>query len=448
LLILGTAGWWFWPRVPIGEPPEVPADIRDPAVKQAVEVARQAVLDQPRSADAWGNLGMTLLAYLYHEPADRCFAQAASLDPGNARWLYYRYSIATWIDPPRALELLQRAAEIGSSEPQEKATLRLQLADHFLEQQRLDDAERMYREELQNLHTQPRAALGLGVLLMARGNPAGAAQYFKMAQGSPHTRHRATTQLAILARQRGDEAAVAALEQKAAAMPPDPDWPNPFLKAVFQKRVGRAVEIQDVAQLEREQRYKEAADVSLARAEQEPDNPRHYVRAGVNLAHAGQYDRAVRVLKQAIPLDRENCVPYFHLAETLHQRAEAEWQRSPDSAEARQWFTEAAEVAEQATKRKPDHADAYLIRGLSLLRIGQAAGAVAALQKGVACRPESFEQQLALGEALLEARQRKEAAIHLENARQLKPGEPHLLELLKRLSPEPSRPGPSPCPPP
>jgi tetratricopeptide (TPR) repeat protein len=433
LLVGGGVGWWLWPGGAVAEPPGVPEDLRDPAVREVIEAERRRVLAQPRNGAAWGNLGMTLLAYLYHVQADQCFAEAVRLDPGDARWLYYRGSIAIWLDPSRTLPLLQQAAEIGISSPPEQMTMRLQLADLYLERQQFDAAERLYREALATQADQPRAAYGLGLVLMARGEQREAIRYLKIAATSPYARNRATTQMAMLARQRGEDAVAASMEQKAAAFPPDLGWPDPFLEAVFTKRVGRAQKMEEVEQLEREQRFEEAAARSLQRAEQEPGNPQHLATAGRNFARIGQYERAIGLMKQAIQLAPENCVPYFALARTLHQRAEEEWQRSPGSASARLWFTEAAEAAEQATIRKPDHADAILIRGLCLLRTGQAQQAVAVLQKGVLCRPESFELQRTLGEAYLETGQRKEAATHLENARILKSEDPRLAELLKRL---------------
>ena len=55
-----------------------------------IEAARQNVLDKPCSADAWGLLGMTLLTNLFTDDADRCFVEAARLDPRDPRWPYAR----------------------------------------------------------------------------------------------------------------------------------------------------------------------------------------------------------------------------------------------------------------------------------------------------------------------------------------------------------------------
>jgi Flp pilus assembly protein TadD len=51
----------------------------------------------------------------------------------------------------------------------------------------------------------------------------------------------------------------------------------------------------------------------------------------------------------------------------------------------------------------------------------------------VACRPEDFELQLALGEALLEAGQKQKALTHLENAQRLDPTDPRPARLLRGI---------------
>ncbi|HEY7156296.1 MAG TPA: tetratricopeptide repeat protein, partial [Gemmataceae bacterium] len=79
------------------------------------------------------------------------------------------------------------------------------------------------------------------------------------------------------------------------------------------------------------------------------------------------------------------------------------------------------------------HALAYLFWGLALKHLGDSEAAVAPLRRGVACRPEMFQLQLALGEALLESGQRREAETYLENARYLDPKDSRLLQALERL---------------
>src|SRR5437868_4953696 len=52
---------WYWTAPPA--PPTVQSADLDPAVAAAIEKARLAVQQEPRSASTWGRLGMVLLAH-------------------------------------------------------------------------------------------------------------------------------------------------------------------------------------------------------------------------------------------------------------------------------------------------------------------------------------------------------------------------------------------------
>ena len=58
-------------------------------VKQ-IEAAVADVRAQPRSAAAWGKLGMVLQAYELQTPARICYQHAAALDPKDRRWTRLR----------------------------------------------------------------------------------------------------------------------------------------------------------------------------------------------------------------------------------------------------------------------------------------------------------------------------------------------------------------------
>jgi tetratricopeptide (TPR) repeat protein len=95
---------------------------------------------------------------------------------------------------------------------------------------------------------------------------------------------------------------------------------------------------------------------------------------------------------------------------------------------------EAADAARLAAERKPDYAAAYLLWGSALMQLGEPEAAVGPLRKGVACRPEMFNLQLALGEALSQTNAVLEAETHLENARKLAPKDPRADQALARLA--------------
>src|SRR5438270_13388914 len=86
---------------------------------------------------------MTLEAQLFEPEADRCFAEAARLDPDDPRWPYFRGLYALKYDPDHAVPFLRRADQAARSKPGYAAPVRLRLAEALLERGERDEAERL-----------------------------------------------------------------------------------------------------------------------------------------------------------------------------------------------------------------------------------------------------------------------------------------------------------------
>jgi Flp pilus assembly protein TadD len=410
----------------------MPGGIEDREVRRALERARQEVLDNTRSAAAWGHLGKILLAHLFPGEADFCFAEAARLDPADPLWVYARGVIALPRDPEKPVTLLRQAVAVAATGSQQRSAMSLQLAEALLERGDLGEAETLFRQELEHGPKSARAAFGLGLIAISQGNEPAATKFLTVAQGSAHARKKASAQLAALARAGGDRKAAAAYEKQAAGLPEDPPWPDPILDEVAYMRVGRRGRERLAGLLEKQHRYAEAADVYLEQIDKQP-NVQAYIGAGMNLARLRNYDRALPLLRNAVRLQPDNAVAHSALALVLFARAEREWHTSPGLPQLKEWFREAVEHARQATQLRPGHAQAYLYWGLSLKYLGEPAAAVEPLRKGVTCAPADFELQYGLGEVLLEVGRLKEAEVHLSNAQRLAPNDPRLLGALKRL---------------
>jgi len=433
LLAAGAVGtWWFHGSAP-AVPPVLP-DIADAEVRQAVEGARQKVLDKPGDADAWGRLGMILLAHQLYAEADRCFAEAARLNPDAPNWPYGRALIALRRRPDDAPVFLRQVLAADSrSGPEYQSVARVQLAELCLEQRQLEEAEKLFQEERRRRPDDPRTALGLGMVALARDDVRTAEDFLREAQSNPLARKRATVQLAALVRRRGDLEAAAKYDRETAALPDDPPWPDPFRQETDQLRVGHYAWLLQESQLEDQHRFAEAATVYLRETETNP-TARAYARAGFNLAQAGDYEQAVKYLREGVRLDPNSAHAHFLFAFTLFVRAETEWKRSADSPRAREWFRASIEQARRTTQLQPTRAMAYLFWGRALKYLGEPAEAVAPLRQGVECAPENFPLQLTLGEVLLEMGASAEAEAHLKNARELNPKDPRPDQALKRLS--------------
>lgn len=376
---------------------------------------------------------MTLLAQLFDRVADRCFAEAARLNPNDARWPYGRGRIALKRDPDRALPFLRQALNaIANASPLHMSDYRLPLAEALLERGELDEAEQLFRAELRHKPSNPRAAFGLGLIAVQRGETRLAVEFFTTAQASPFAHKLATAQLAAMARRDGDRAASNRYEKEVATLSNDLPWPDPFLDHIMQLRVGQRRLEREVDELERQHRYTEAADVWLVQLQQRR-TCQGCLGAAINLSRIGEYERALSLLDEALQLDPDSAQAHYTLALTLFTQAEKEWQKSPGSASATEWFRESIPHAQRATQLKPDYALAYLFWGLALKYLGDRAAAIPPLRQGIACQPDSTELQLALGEALQAVGQDQEAEIHLKNARRLDPEDPRILRALERL---------------
>jgi len=162
------AGWFAW-RIWLGESPRLPTvDLRnaDDALVELIKKAEDGVRSDPRSPDTWGRLGMVLLAHDYYPEASACFIEAQKREQLSGRWLYLEAQARSKIDPLAAIRLLEEAINRDS----EDATFRVALGELLLEQGRLDDAERHFKQALGHDLLRPWSQLRMAQAALRRGN--------------------------------------------------------------------------------------------------------------------------------------------------------------------------------------------------------------------------------------------------------------------------------------
>jgi tetratricopeptide (TPR) repeat protein len=400
LAVVGLLAWAVWhyrSRSPELALPSLTG--ADPAVVEAIEKARDEVLRQPTSAAARGHLGMVLLANAFVQDAAPHLEQAARLDPEQPLWPYL-LAISMEADPDRAIELLRRSADLAEST---NFTPRLALGEMYVQEARLDEAEHAFGQVASQRPDDARARLGQARVFLARGQPDQAlALLRKLEQESP--RRDVLNLLSQVQFRQGAGADAEATRARAATLPDDPPWPDPFRDQLAERMVSKDTQTFRLASLQKAGRSGEADDLRQQLDRNHPELPhlaaaRHHREKG-NLAEA---ERAYRMALEQAPTSSE---ARQELGELLRQQKK---------------YAEAAEQFHFLLERTPTHGPALLALGGCAAARGKHAEAVRFLQKAVTSMPSSAVAHRDLAIALRETGERQEALRHLRLALQLDP---------------------------
>ena len=389
--------------VPIALVPAIDQTDIDPAVLRLISGARTAVVEAPRSAEAWGRLGKVLLAHGFSDEALACFAQAEALDPDAPRWPYYQGTILSQGEPDAAIPKLQRAVEGCGNDPDAP---RLRLAEILLAQGRPGDAEDQWQRLLRRDPAHARAHLGLARLAYQRGNLEQSMVHLNFALNGVRTRKAAHFLLAEVYEQRGDKEAAEQESRRAAALPDDEAWPDRFDEEVKQLETGRQVFLARADRLMHHGRLAEAIALLQQTVKNYPDSSSGWLLLGTAFLAKHDLGGAEEALRTASRLASDS-------VEVLFYRGNVHFLRGD--------HREAAAYFRQAVQLKPDFALAHYNLGHCLMRLGDRDGAIAAFRSAVSCKPDYADAQVHLGHLLLQTGQGAEALAHLRDAAQLDP---------------------------
>jgi tetratricopeptide (TPR) repeat protein len=433
----GGALFWWWPHEEAIPPvPPVPPALADPEVINAIEAARARVRREPRSADAWGFLGMVLAANDVHEEGLICLEQAERLAPRDPRWPYRRGATLSSLDPPAAILLLRSAVDLCRAAGVDDTAPQLHLAGVLVALGQQDQAEEIFRRVRDQHPDDLQARFGLGLLAAQRGDLENARSLLLGCLESPCARQKACAELTAICRRLNDAAAAERFSRQTRELPRDQAWPSPYMDELYGLIVGREARRRQVERLKAEGRVAEAVEVLRRVAAEEPGYSTFIELAGL-LAQKRDLAGAEAALRSALRLDPEKVQAHYLLTVCLVEQAQ---QASPglDQEKVSNLLREAEEHARRATEIKPDHARAHRYLGQILERRGQRREALAELRKAVHCEEDSVDAHLRLGELLAEDGQLAEARQHLEKALELaSPGDTRPQEALARLRTRP-----------
>jgi tetratricopeptide (TPR) repeat protein len=290
ILLIGTSitavGLWWSRRTSVPLPPAVDLIGVDPAVQRAGEAARAAVIHNPGSAYAWGKLGMVLVGHGFPvEASDACLAQAERLDSRQPCWPYLRATSLIPTDLEAAIPKLQRAVELCDCDPDAP---RLELGEVLLEEGRFDEAAEQFLRVLERHTDNVRAFLDLGRAAFERGELSESMTYLHRSEVDVHTRKAAHTLLAQAHERLGNKPAAEEALRRAAGLPKDMAWPDPFQEKINEVQVGKQTALVRANNLLLTGRYPDAIGLLQQTVQDYPDSDKAWEMLGT--AYVGVKD--------------------------------------------------------------------------------------------------------------------------------------------------------------
>lgn len=418
-------------------PPEIPADVTDPPIRKVIESRRKAVIADPSSANAWGELGMAFDAHEQWPPSQECYRQAMELDPSDARWPFllaeqFNWRVKSGSNKEEAVRLYRIAADLPPPTRAHTWTATLSLADLFTELGRAEEAEPLYRRVFEADPANPWAAYRMAGMLADRGRTEEAIRLYSTLTQSPYARKMAAAAIAVLYRQSGKAAEAEKHESLAEMLPADASWANPYAERVAELRRGRSVLSDTYFAQERARDMDGVIATATALTDQYPsvESQLLLLRAFVN---TGDFPAAVAVADDVLRVEPNAVIAHSFLGLArlgLADRAEAEGRK----ADAERLLAEAADAFGHSVRVKPDYAPGFLYRAKALQRLGRLPEAEVAARGGVSCRPEEWEGYLVLSEVLAAAGRKAEAITAAEQAVKLAPpDEPRAKQALEAV---------------
>ena len=414
----------------------------EPLVVRVLKETRQAVLDDPGRAEAWGRYGGALHAHKLHREAGRCYERAAALDPEEFEWAYLRAVLREAEDaPPEELaRLFGSAAELRPR----YAPLHLRLGQALSAHGRYEEARESFLRAIELSPELAPAHRELGQALLASGEPGRALDPLRRAaELAPDDAavHSALGRARMLT---GDEDLARHSANRARRLQAEHGFPDPVVEQRVRALGASARHWFARAELRLDRGDPAGAVRDLLMVEKvRPDDPDVLYLFGVAYRGVGDGDRAKEYLSRALEIRDEHVPARLELGRVLIGEGRIDEavehlgrtrEIAPDDpaalvslarALARQGEIDAAiELFEEVTRLVPWDPRTRLNLGTAWLRKGDVDRAAAQFEEAVDLDPDFADARYRLGAALERLGRTDEARAHYEAAVRIDPDHP------------------------
>ena len=304
---------------PGAAPPEVDVSGLPARLAARIQERRQAVADNPESAEAWGALGMVLDVHDLRAGAAHCYERAQGLDGSDFRWPYLLGVLKLTSHQGEALEQFTRAARIRDDYP----PLWVYMGSGHLLQERFEEAAGAFQRALDLDGRFYRARIGLAKVALARGEAQRARELLETALAQGASEGEVHWLLAEASRRLGDLEAARAHRRRARPLrllEPVSD----SLRVALRRQEGLTLALiqERTDHLIRQGRAAEAIEEWQQVQREEPDSPEVLARLGRAQALSGRLDEAVSAYRAALGLDPAHLDSRVLLGDALLQQGQ------------------------------------------------------------------------------------------------------------------------------
>ncbi len=413
MLAVAVLAWRYADRMFPPRVPEIDLNDATPRVAEGIQEVRDAVVQHPRSAEAWGRLGMMLQAHEYPAKAMECYRQAARLQPDEFRWPYLLGSLLEGTEKEEAIAAYRQAIEIQP----EIAQLRVKLADTLIQVGQSEVAEPELRRALELAPAHPFARFLSARLLFQSQAYQECLQLLGPLAQEPPPRRGVVELLTQVYSRLGEQEKAKAESERLQALPQSPDyWPDPYLEELSTlRRDSRWLAYQAKLLFDRGE-AQATIDLLKMLVDEQPDDlmlREQLARAYYTL---NRFDLAAGVLDEGIRRNPDAFV-MLSLRGAVHMMQD-EWKQ-------------AAERYQKSVAIKPDDASSHQDLGMCFLQLGDPANAMNEFREAVRYQADLIGARIEIAKLLLNDSKWQDAERELRTVLDLSPENAAAGQLLK-----------------
>lgn len=267
---------------------------------KAREWGRKAQAANPQKAYAYGVIGDANIELGDYTQAIDAFQKMVDLRPDLSSYSRVSYARELHGDVPGAIKAMEQAIEAGSPAAENTAWCRVQLGNLFFNSNQLDKAEKAYNDALRSYPDYLHAQAGLAQVRWAQGRTDDAINLYKQSVASvPLPQY--LTALGDLYAVKGD--AAAAKEQYDLVL---------YIYQVFEAGGVNVDQEKAAFFADRDMQLEEAATMAQRAAQDRPEVNTQDTLAWA-LYKVGRYDEALQAEKEAMRLNTQNPLFFYHL---------------------------------------------------------------------------------------------------------------------------------------